>query len=73
MERFCDTGSVPSRREALHRRVRKGRRMSMDSCMRKAGRGSSSDDFGGDFRIRQRSSRSVTRSRVESRHSVGGK
>src|SRR6218665_363223 len=60
MDRFCEDGRTPSRRDVLHSRVRNGRRMSIDSWMRNGRRGSNSDDLGGEEMIRRRRSSSVT-------------
>jgi hypothetical protein len=70
MERFCEAGKTPSRREELQRIVRNGRRVSICSWMRKDGRGSNSDDLAGEARMRRRSSASVTGARVEKESSV---
>src|SRR5688572_2867168 len=70
MERFCEAGRIPSRKEELQRTVRNGRRVSICSWMRKVGRGSNSDNLAGEARMRRRGSASVTGARVEKESSV---
>jgi len=73
IERFWEDGRTPSRREVLHSRVRNGRRISINSWMRFGGRGSSSDDLGGEERIRRGRSRSLISERTVRRDVVDGK
>src|SRR6218665_620293 len=60
IDRYGEDGRTPSRSDALQSKVRNGSRLSIDSWMRNGGRGSSSDDLGGEARMRRRSSGAET-------------
>lgn len=69
-DHFCKVARMPSCRERLQRRVKKGRRSSINSGPRKVGRGSNSQDFEAQARMRLHSSEEVTCLRTERQWSV---
>src|SRR6218665_2463248 len=69
MDRFCEDGRTPSRRDVLHSRVRNGRRMSIDSWMRHGGRGANSDDLGGEEKRKNKVKKSCVGMRGEGKES----
>ena len=57
IDRFGEDGRTPSRSDILQSNFTNGSRLTIDSCMRNGG---SSDDLGGEARIRRRSSDAET-------------